>query len=424
MVRSSTWGLFTLNVLHLTLSFRRSGRCNAILTLVKHLRSEGMRFDLGCLEEFGCSVRELQDINGAAEVFPRRSAFDLRASRHLDQFCQQRRIDVIHAHDAASQYLAALTRLRRPRYRMLMTFHRSLDFESATLRARIRNAFANSLSDVIVTGSRERQQHFLATNYVSRRKVIRIPFGIDMDRFRPDPLAGATVRKTLGLSQETFVIGAVGHFGPEKGIDVVVRGFRKLASGPLRVPVALVVFGSGTIEQQEKLQALARSVPSAPILFPGFHGEMHRWLRAFDLFVHAPRLEAFGLVLVEAMATQLPIIATRVGGVPDIVREGETGLLMSPEAPEELADAMARIIGDPCLRHSLATQARKVALEQFNAEQFAQRYYRVYQAMLDGRIPVGVDQEANDVSQRGESVQVDPEKPADMHPIRFQDAGA
>jgi glycosyltransferase involved in cell wall biosynthesis len=412
-----------MNVLHLTLTFQRSGRRNAILTLIKYLRSEHVRFDLGCLEELGCSPQELQDVIGAAEVFPRRSVFDLRAIRRLDHFCRRRQIDLIHAHDGASQYLAALARLRMPRCRMLMTFHRSLNFESATLRDRLRNAFANSMSDVIVTGSRERQQHFLSTNFVRRRKVIRIPFGIDMERFRPDPLAGAAVRKALDLSQETFVIGAVGHFGPEKGIDVVVRGFQKLVAGPLPVPVVLVVFGSGTHEQQERLQALARSMPSARILFAGFHNDIHRWLRAFDLFVHAPRLEAFGLALVEAMATQLPLIATRVGGIPDIVREGETGLLVSPEAPEELAAAMARLISDPCLRRSLAEQARQAAVEQFNAERFAQRYLRVYQALLDGQAPKGVDQEEHDLPERGEATSAKVKNPVALHSMSpIQDA--
>lgn len=414
-----------MNVLHLTLSFRPGGRRNAIVTLVEHLRSEHVRFDLGCLEELGCTPQELQGMFGVVEVFPRRSVFDLHAIRHLDHFCRQRQIDVIHAHDGASQYLAALTRLRRPRYRLLMTFHRSLNFESATWRDRVRNAFANCLSGAIVAGSRERQQHFLSTNFVRRRKVIRIPFGIHMDRFRPDPLVGGAVRNALGLSPGTFVIGAAGHFGPEKGIDVVVRAFQKLVAAPLSVPAVLVVLGSGTVEQQEKMQALARSVPSAPILFPGFHGDMPRWLQAFNLFVHAPRLEAFGLVLVEAMATQLPIIATRVGGVPDIVREGQTGLLVAPEAPEELAGAMGRLIRDSGLRHALAEQARKVALAGFRAERFAQRYRRVYQALLHGQVPTGVDQEENGVPQPGESVLADPEGSAVGHDtVQFQDAGA
>ena len=206
---------------------------------------------------------------------------------------------------------------------------------------------------------------------------------------------------------------------------MVVRAFQNLAASPLPVPTALVVLGSGSAEQQEKLQALARSVPSVPILFPGFHGDMPRWLQAFDLFVHAPRLEAFGLVLVEAMATQLPIIATRVGGVPDIVREGKTGLLVSPEAPEEMAGAMRRLISDPGLRHALADQARKVALAEFRVERFAQRYRRVYQALLDGQVPTGVAQEENGVPELGESVLTDPKGPTVRHhTVQLQDAGA
>jgi glycosyltransferase involved in cell wall biosynthesis len=276
-----------------------------------------------------------------------------------------------------------------------MTFHRSLNFESARFRDRVRNALANGLSGAIVTGSRERQRHFVQTNFVQRRKVLRIPFGINLNRFQPDPISRALIRKSLNLSPDTFIIGAIGHFGVEKGIDVIIRGFQKLLAETMPLSVALVVLGSGTREQNERMSALARAIPAIPILFAGFECNVQRWLQAFDLFVHAPRLEAFGLVLLEAMATRLPVIATKVGGIPDIVQEGKTGLLVDPNAPNQLADAMRYLIDNPCLRDSLAEQGLQSARAKYSADQYALRYLNVYHALVDRQPPKGVDQEEN-----------------------------
>jgi glycosyltransferase involved in cell wall biosynthesis len=361
------------------------------MTLAKQLRHENVRSDLGCLDELGLAANESPEGIDAIEVLGRKSVVDLRAIQRLDRFCQARRIDLIHAHDAASQFLASLLKLRRSRYRLLMTFHRSLNFESARLRDRMRNAFANALSGAIVTGSLERREHFLRANIVRASKVIRIPFGIETDRFKPDPKARVSVRDELGIDKDAMVVGAVGHYGPEKGIDVVVRAFQLIRDRAAPHSIVLVILGSGNAEQEQMMRALSASASTHRIVLAGFQTDVPRWLSAFDVFVHAPRSEAFGLALVEAMAAGLPVVATRVGGIPDIVREGQTGMLVPPDAPAELADAVTRVVCDSPLRAAMAEKAMRVASAEFGAERYAKRYLGVYQALLDGRTPIGVD---------------------------------
>src|SRR5581483_3864765 len=131
------------------------------------------------------------------------------------------------------------------------------------------------------------------------------------------------VRNELGLDQDVTLFGVIGHFGPEKGVDVAIRAFQALAGRSLPGPVALVIFGDGP--QRPELENLVRSVAApGPVCFAGFRRDIHRCLQAIDALLHAPRLEAFGLVLIEAMATGIPVIASRTGGIPDLVREGRT----------------------------------------------------------------------------------------------------
>jgi glycosyltransferase involved in cell wall biosynthesis len=275
-----------------------------------------------------------------------------------------------------------------------MTFHRSLGFETARLGNRVRNALAALQCGAIVTASRERRQHFLDENYVNAKKVVRIPFGVDTQRFRPDSGVRREVRRELGLQPDTPVVGAIGHFGPEKGLDQVVRNFVALTARKLPGEPFLVLVGDGSPAQREVLEGWSRQVPGR-VFYAGFRNDVERWLQAWDVFVHLPRLEAFGLVVAEAMATGLPVVATAVGGLLDLVRNGITGFLVPPNSPEAAADALERLLLDPALRESMAYRARQVAQAEFSMDLCAQRYLHLYQDLQANRPPHGIDDGPN-----------------------------
>src|SRR5690606_27035267 len=146
----------------------------------------------------------------------------MRQIHALRDICRNWGVQVVHAHDASSQFVASALRLVAPSLRAVMTFHRSLGFESAGAVNRLRNAVSLPLVHRVLTASEERRRHFLSENFVSRRKVTTIPLGIDLDRFRPDPAAREQVRAELGLAPGELLLASAGHFGEEKGIDVAL----------------------------------------------------------------------------------------------------------------------------------------------------------------------------------------------------------
>src|SRR4051794_17691052 len=150
-----------VKVLHVTLSLSRGGRRAAIASLIEGLRGFGVYSDVCCLDTFGCPAAEVAGMASRVEVLRRRSLLDRSAIVRLRGFCRERSISVIHTHDAASQFTAALASFGGPPAPLLMTFHRSLSVESATLRDRFRNAFAGVRSGAVVVGSSERRDHFL-----------------------------------------------------------------------------------------------------------------------------------------------------------------------------------------------------------------------------------------------------------------------
>lgn len=383
-----------MTILQLTRSFSRGGRRNAILSLVDALLELGIACELACLDELGCEASELSPYSQSLHVTRRRSWRDWKAVAKLFRLCRDRDIDVVHAHDAASQWMGMLTRLRLPRIPLLMTFHRSVSIDSATYRDRIRNGMACAATSAVVTGSTERREHFLQNYAIPARKVVTIPFGVDTRQFVTDPAARQALRKEWNLPDEAVVVGIVGHFGPEKGVDVALRAFQAARQrSPLR-PLALVVVGDGAAERAAELRALAALDPSASITFAGFRRDIVRCMQAFDILLHAPRQEAFGLVLIEAMAAGLPVIATRVGGIPDIVRHGLTGMLVPGEDVEAMSSCLAELADDPGLRSRLGGAGRQVAASEYDTSLYARRYARLYRALLDGHAPVGADEQS------------------------------
>jgi glycosyltransferase involved in cell wall biosynthesis len=380
-----------MNVLHLTLSFAEGGRRRAIATLASQLRAVGVSSDLCCVGELGSDPREPSEVFGSVESLCRRSIWDDRALRRLTRISDQRNVEIVHSHDAASQVMAAMLRVWRPHLRLLMTFHRSLGFESSRFRDRFRNALAAFQCGAIVTGSRERREHFLTENYVTPRKVIRIPFGIDTTRFRPNPAARSEICRELAIEPGALVIGAIGHFRPEKGLDRVIRGFAVLCRRPLPVMPVLVIVGDGTPAQRSTLHALARETPPGRIIFAGYRRDVERWLQACDIFVHTPRLEAFGLVVAEAMASRLPVVATPVGGILDLLRNENTGIFVSPDSPTTLADAFERLLSDATLREKMGRCGQETALAEYGMDLYARRYLHLYKDLMAHRPPRGID---------------------------------
>jgi len=377
-----------MRVLHLTISLAPGGRRSAIVTLASNLIALGVPCELGCLHEFDLSPAELASFPAPVTLFEKHRLVEAKTIEQLARFCAEHDVKIVHTHDAESQLVGALLKMRDPSLQVLMTFHRSLPRESRTFRDRARNAFASAFCRAIVTGSKERQRHFLEQNYVAAGKMRHIPFGIDAELFHPDDADRAALRRELNLGPEKVVLGAVGHFGEEKGIDIAIRTFQELCrTTPLRSRLVLIVVGDGRPQQATALRELAAREPECQVIFAGFRQDIERWHRAFDMFLHTPRLEAFGLVLVEAMASETAVVATSVGGIPEIVRQKRTGFLV-PLAPEQevekaAAEAALRLVEDPALRRKMGHDGRRVALAEFTARLSAERHVQLYEELLD-----------------------------------------
>lgn len=194
------------------------------------------------------------------------------------------------------------------------------------------------------------------------RLALTIYNGVDLTRFRWSPRASAT--------ETPATILVVAHLIREKGVDVLLRGFAKLEDARAR----LVIAGDGP--EQEALRALAGELGvAARIEFTGLRDDVQRCLEQADVFVHpAIWAEAFGWTIAEAMASGCPVVASRTGGIPELIEDGESGLLVEPGDPGALAAALNRLLASPELRHRLAAGARRRAEERFDLRSCAAQH--------------------------------------------------
>ncbi len=201
-----------------------------------------------------------------------------------------------------------------------------------------------------------------------REKVEVIHYGLDE---LPGPWGTNPADDVTG---DARVLLAVCRLEPQKGIDVAIRALPEVVA---RHPDArLVVLGEGP--QRADLKELARSL-GAPVHLLGRVPDVAAWLRRAELLVHPVRWEGFGLALLEAMLASLPVVATRVSSIPEIVVDGETGLLVAPDDTAALAAALNRVLDDPD-GYGAAGEAR--ARQEFSVAHMADRTLAVYESVL------------------------------------------
>jgi len=235
--------------------------------------------------------------------------------------------------------------------------------------------------------SRDLESYLLDTVQVQRSRLSQIYNGVDTNRFRP-----ATARTSLPHAMferpDLIVVGTVGRMEPVKDPLNLARAFVRCtqAMPDIRERLRLVMIGDGSLRPQVE-DTLAKAGLSGQAWLPGARGGIDEILRGLDVFVLPSLSEGISNTILEAMATGLPIVATRTGGNPELVQDGETGLLPAPGSDEALAQAIGRYVRDESLRTAHGTRARQVALERYSLGNMVSRYADIYRELLAQRCP-------------------------------------
>ncbi len=221
--------------------------------------------------------------------------------------------------------------------------------------------------------SRSVSQYLLREARIPAVDVSVVPNGIDLGSIE----AG---RRGAAATGE-FLVGTVGSLNPRKGhADLLTAMAEVVRHSP---GARVMIIGEGS--ERPALEALAARLGVADrVSLPGFRSDVAQWLPRFDLYVQPSRSEPFGISILEAMAARRAVVATSVGGIPDIVVEGETGLLVPPSDPEALGRAILRVAEDPARAREMGERGRQRVEEQFTIGTVVRNYERLYTRLVRG----------------------------------------
>ncbi len=309
---------------------------------------------------------------------PDRGAWDCRVFTKLLAVCKRERVTVWHGHDYKTNALGLLLKRFWP-MRLVTTVHGWVQHTRRTpLYYRI-DQFCLPRYERVICVSDDLLEACLAAG-VPAKNCVLLENGIDASEYaRQQPVADA--KAALGFPADGFVIGAVGRLSEEKGFDVLVRSTQILVSRGL--DARLVIVGEGG--ERMNLERLVRELNLGDrVRLPGWQADVRPYFEAMDVFALSSRREGLPNVLLEAMALNVPVVSTRVAGVPRLVQDGRNGFLVNAGDPEGLTTALAGLLKNDGLRELFRAAGRRTVETRYSFDMRMQRLKRLYDELLQG----------------------------------------
>jgi len=231
----------------------------------------------------------------------------------------------------------------------------------------------------VIAISRQIEQSLIAGG-VSVKNVRTVYSGIDLSE-KQLTHNGQAIRQMIGLSNEAVLLGTVANLFPRKGYEVMLRALPAIVRA---VPtVHYVIVGSDDHDYADRLKRLAQELKIADrVHIVGFQDPVQPFLAALDLYVHPALMEGFGIAVVEAMAMGKAVVATTTGGLPEVVAQGETGLLVPPGDVESLAAAVVSLLEDRVQREQMGRSGKARAQDRFSLDASVAQMEQLYGEVL------------------------------------------
>jgi glycosyltransferase involved in cell wall biosynthesis len=290
--------------------------------------------------------------------------------------------DILHAHLAFSPAIAGTIAGRILGKQVIVKFGNSKSFGDVqrsrqTFRGRLRLAILRRWADVIVTLDREMEKEVLDAGFDPKR-VVLMDNGIDSLEFQPCSNK-EEAKSALGLDRKTVAI-YTGRFVPQKALPVLLRAMQSAKKSCHSLH--LVLLGQG--EDEPFLRELSEELClTDSVTFVGMVDDVRSYLNAADIFVLPSLAEGISNSMLEAMSCGIACIATRVGGTPDVLGNGDCGLIVSINSVKELADALINLASNPNERARLGANARKRILDRFDIRAVGSSYLKLYQGLVE-----------------------------------------
>jgi glycosyltransferase involved in cell wall biosynthesis len=318
---------------------------------------------------------------------------DLLGLIDLTRFLKKKRYHIVHTHNSKAGFIGRLAAKWAGVPIIVHTVHGFAfhDREPAWRQILFRNLerLASRWCDKMVFISQPLIDWALRDRITRREKILKIYSGIELDHFKPVPDGEKkALKEAWGIREEAPVVGMVSKLWEGKGHTTLIHAFEGLKQ---EIPEAvLVIVGEGYLRDQLS-DLVDRLGLKGSVLFTGFQMDVRRIIATFDVAVLPSFFEGMGRVLLEAMAMGKPVVASSVGGIPDLVHHGKNGLLVTPGSVSELKSGLLTLIRNKALAKEMGKEGRKRISEEFSAGRMAQSIEKLYRELLQRK---GISAEA------------------------------
>ncbi len=299
-----------------------------------------------------------------------KKSYDVFAVKRIMKLIKDENIDIVNTHSGRDTLLAGVAgRLSGRKPAVVRTRHLALPITSKFTY--------NYLAHKIVTVS-EYVRNYLISEGVPASKVTAVHTCVDLDSFNPDS-ANESLRKELGLNAEIPLVGMVAILRKKKGHHILLEAIPDVLK---EIPETVFVLAGNGPQEANIISMLKEFGLGDKVFMLGLRNDVPDILKSIDVFVLPTLQEALGTSFIEAMAMGKPVIGTDVGGVGELIADGENGYLVKPDSPSDLAKALIKVLQSDDRGRMMGIKGRDIALQKFSADKMCEDMYKIYLSLL------------------------------------------
>jgi len=353
----------------------KAGTERYVYSLIEKLNNKEIKAYFAYNED-GLLVERLKSIGVETYRVEMKNPFDIKASWEISRLCKRLGIDIIHTQFLRENYIAILSRIFNPRVKVIYTNHFIM---SNNFLQKVFNRILTSFESRIIAVCNKGRDMLIANG--NRASIIEVIFnGVDPS-YWSEPV-DSTLREEFGIGSDEFVMLCASRFAHDKGHKFLVDSIYELKKMTDR-KFKCILAGDGplldTVKEQVSNLGLGKE-----IIFAGFREDVKNLFYGSDLYVNSSEHEALSFLIIEALASGLPVIATDMGGNRDIINEEtKCGILVEYGNTRQMAEAILKVMESEALRKSLKENALRTANERFNLDKIVKKTYNLYMECIN-----------------------------------------
>lgn len=361
-----------LNILQIIFSIEKGGAETYLYNILDNLK-EDINIFIVCNHK-GTNHEKIVTKCKNVEIIEMNHVFDIKAARRIATYCKANNIHIIQTHFLRENYIGVISKLFNPKIKIIWTAH--LIAENRSIIRFFNRIFSRFVDKVICVS--EAVKDSLVKEGIKSNKTKVIYNGVDTDCFKLK--YNSSIRAELDIDENTFLLATISRFNKEKGHDFLIEGLKELKNYISNFKILLVGDGEEKNYINEKVKKYNLE---AQVEFLGYREDIPDILSAIDIYVSPSRNEAISFSIIEALSCSKPVVATEVGGVPEIFHKGNCGILVPYGDKIAFAKAIRDLYNNKEEYELIKSNCRKIIKNNFSQTNMLKETYNLYRELND-----------------------------------------